>query len=434
VLYLALRGFASNAERRRLISVGLLCLGVAESFNVWQVWIGERDSSFQMVGTFYWHNQFGAFAGAIALLACGMVMRSARPEDAIAWVIAPLFLALTWLSHSRAGMLALLATSLCLPAAAVLRRQWWALLRALAAVALAFAVHALFVAAVSGTGTGQAFSPAKGSLAATSAFRLAAGEEAVKVFAHAPLISHGYGSLAVTGWQHVAAGTTISPYAHSAEAQALSDGGLFLGLPVVLALALMAWSALRNGLRSARRPRAPDWVRLGACLSALAMLLHTSMDFDSQYPVLAALLALFVALAAQTSNSSAHPNRLTVRRLAVGITVAAAALGSVMAASYWQTTQRLNAAEVSLSPDSARAVAMARTVLSDHHFTDPRPAVFLVRAAAAGVTPDEATLKKALAESKSYARLDASFSPIWTQVNAEVLAASPPIGSTTTPG
>ena len=70
----------------------------------------------------------------------------------------------------------------------------------------------------------------------------------MKDFARAPLVSHGYGSLAVTGWQHVPAGTTTSPYAHSAEAQALSDGGILLGLPVVVALVLLGWCALRSGL------------------------------------------------------------------------------------------------------------------------------------------------------------------------------------------
>src|SRR5205807_9363323 len=110
-------------------------------------------------------NRFGAFSAAIALLALAMVMRSRRIEDAIAWIVAPLFLALTWLSHSRAATLALLLTVVCLPCIALLRRQWWSLVRAGCALALAFAVHALLIAAVAGPGNGHGFSPAKGSLA-----------------------------------------------------------------------------------------------------------------------------------------------------------------------------------------------------------------------------------------------------------------------------
>lgn len=434
VLYLAVRGFARDVERRRIVALAVLSLGIIESLDVIHVWIGEHDPTFQVVGTFYWHNQFGAFAAAIALLSSAMVMRSRRAEDATAWLVAPLFLALTWLSHSRASALAFVLAAVFLPGLAIVRKQWWPLARVVCALALAVAVHALLVAVVSssGTGGGQGFSPAKDSLASTSAFRLTAGVEAMRVFGRDPLLSRGYGSLGVTGWQHAAPGTTTSPYAHSSEAQALSDGGLLLGIPVILAIALLAWLAIRYGLRSARRDVAPGWLGVGASLATLAMLLHGSIDFDTQYPVLAALPGVLIALTAPAYAKAVTSKRLRLQRLAFSATVAATVLGALLVASYWQTTQRLSTATAALNSDSAHSVALARLALTDHHFTDVRPAVFIVQAADLGYIFDETTLERALRASRSYGQLDRSFAPVWARVNAEVLAESPPTGPTTT--
>jgi len=420
VLYLAVRAFAKEREHRRVVAVGLLCLGILEFLNVIRVWMGENDSSFQVVGTFYWHNQFGAFAAAIAILASAMVMRSRRPEDVIAWIIAPLFLALTWLSHSRGAAVALLVAGLSLLGMPFARRQWWVLLRAGGAIALALAVYGLLVTAVSSSG---GFSPAKDSLSSTTHFRVTAAEEGLKVFDHAPLLSHGFGSLADTGWQHPAPGTTTSPYAPAAEVQALSDGGLVLGIPALLALALFAWSVIRSTLRSARGQPAPDWLRLGGSLAALALLLHASMDFDSQYPVLLGLLAVLVALVTRTQ-AEPVPDRMVLRRLSVAVTIGAAMLGGILVAAYWQTSLRLDTAESQLSTNPTRTAVEARLALADHHFTDPRPATFIVEADDLGVHFDSPTLQRALRESRTYARLDPRFAPVWQRVNAKASAAS----------
>lgn len=434
VLYLAIRGYAVNRDRRSLVLFGVLCLGIVEFLDLYRVWLGEHDPTFQIVGTFYWHNQFGAFAAAVALIGCAMVMRSGRVEDAAAWLVAPLFLALGWLSHSRAAALAFIVAGIALPVTALLRRHWWALARLACAAALAFVVHGLLIGAVSSGGSaGQGFSPARESVAASREFRLTAGKEAWRVFERAPLLSHGYGSLGVTGWQHAPAGTTTSPYGHSLELQALSDGGLVLGAPVIVAAALLAWSLLRRALRSARQPDAPDWLTLGAGLAALALLLHTSVDFDGQYPVLSALLAA-VAATALPAPVAGMRDRLAFRRIAIGVTVLAAVLCGAIVASYWQTAHRLDAAAASLSSDSARSVATAKTALDGHHFTDPRPAAFIVEATDLGYVFDESTLERALRESRTYARLDWRFRPTWQRVNATVRAASLQTGPTTTHG
>jgi hypothetical protein len=432
IMYLAVRGFVQNDEHRRVVAVACLCLGVVEFIDVIRVWVGENDPSFQMVGTFYWHNQFGAFAAAIALLASAMAMRSSRLEDAIGWLIAPLFLALAWLSHSRGALLALLLTAVFLPGVALVRRHWWALARAVCVLALAFAVHGLLIAAVSGSGNGHGFSPGKDSLASTSTFRLTAAEEGMKVFARAPLVSHGYGSLPITGWQHTPRGTTTSPYAHSAEVQALSDGGILLGLPVIVAIALLGWTAVRGAARASRRSPRPEWLPLGASLAAIAMLLHASMDFDSQYPVLLALLVVVVAIAAPaTTTALAHDSR-GLRRLMCVVTLAATLLGGFLVAAYWQTGQRVDRARSLLLADSASSIRTAALAMSDHHFTDPRPAEFIVLAADLGYPVDEPTLREALHESRSYAHIHPPFDARWERVNSAVLATSGATAARTT--
>ena len=431
VMYLVVRGYAQGTEQRRMVSVACLCLGVVEFLDVIRVWIGEHDPSFQVVGTFYWHNQFGAFAGAIALLATAMVMRSGRTEDAIAWLVAPLFLTLTWLSHSRAAILAFLLAGVTLPVVALVRRQWWAILRLACALALAVVVHVLLIAAVSGRGADQGFSPGKDTLSSTSGFRMTAGEEAMKVFARAPLTSHGYGSLAITGWQHAPRGTTISPFAHSAEAQALTDGGLLLGLPVLLAVALLCANAVRNCTKAVRRDDGPSWLVIGSGLAALTMLLHASVDFDSQYPVLVALLAILAALAAPTPIAG-PTKQLGLRRLVCALTVVATVLGGFLVAAYWQTGQRVDTATSLLRSDSAQSIATARSAMSEHHFRDSRPAEFIVHAADLGYPADDATLREALKESHAYAAIHQPFAAVWARVNARVRAASPPTSPTTT--
>ena len=432
VMYLAVRGFVQNDEHRRVVAVACLCLGVVEFLDVIRVWVGENDPSFQMVGTFYWHNQFGTFAAAIALLASAMVMRSRLVEDGIGWLIAPLFLALAWLSHSRGALLALLLTAVFLPGVALVRRQWWSLARAGCVLALAFAVHGLLIAAVSGSNSGHGFSPGKDSLASSSTFRLTAAEEAMKVFARAPLVSHGYGSLPITGWQHTPRGTTTSPYAHSAEVQALSDGGIVLGLPVIIAIALMAWRAVRGAFRSSRESLSPEWLPLGASLAALAMLLHASMDFDSQYPVLVALLATLVAIAAPTTRTAFARNAQVLRGLMCALTIAATLLGGFLVAAYWQTGRRVDTARSLLLADSASSIRTAALAMSDHHFTDPRPAEFIVLAADLGYRVDEPTLREALRQSRTYAHIHPPFDARWKRVNSAVLATSPSTAATTT--
>ena len=432
VFFLVVRGFARDDERRRLVATAILCLGIVETLDVARVWEGEHDPTFQVVGTFYWHNQFGAFATGLALLSSAMVMRSRQIEDGVAWLVAPLFLALTWLSQSRAAILALLLGWMALIVVVLLHRKWWAVARMACVVGLAFATHALFVAAASGSGQVHGFSPAKDTLSSTSVFRLTAGKEAMRVFAGSPWLSHGYGSLGVAGWRHAAVGSTISPYAHSAEAQALVDGGLLLGIPVIFAVGLFVWSVARNGYWACRQGQRLDWLRLGACLAAGALLLHTSMDFDSQYSVLNALLAAFVAMSASGVDPVGAARRLPLRLIAVAAIVLCTVLGGLLVRSFFQTSHRLDLATSFLSTDSARTISVIRQALADDRFTDPRVAVFIVEAQNEGYVFDDSTLRRALRQSQSYATLNLPFAAVWDRVKAEVGAASPPTSPTTT--
>src|SRR5205807_7393493 len=142
VFYLAVRCLANGADRRRLGLIALLALAVVESLNVWQVWVGEQNARFQLVGTFYWHNQFGIFAVAIAIVTTAMAMRSRRLEDAIAWLLAPLFCAFAVMSQSRAALLAFALAGVALLLTGLMRRTWAPLLRLGLVADVAFGVYA----------------------------------------------------------------------------------------------------------------------------------------------------------------------------------------------------------------------------------------------------------------------------------------------------
>jgi hypothetical protein len=430
VLYVALRGYARDDERRRLLAVAVLVFGVVESTNVWRVWVGEHSLAFQIVGTFYWHNQFGIFAVVVGLLGTVMTMRSRRPEDAIAWLVAPAFLAMAVLSRSRGSELALAIAGSALIVSAATRREWWPLLRAAITAGIAYPVYLGFVAAASAAAgaagpTGAvapSLAPGWEPLTAAHSFRVGVSQASWQVFAHAPLLSHGFGSLAVEGWRWTPHGVSPAAFAHSAELQAVTDGGLLLGLPVALALAWAAWMALKGVVASARPATSLDWIRLGSAIALIAMLLHTSMDFDAEYPVLTALTALLLVLVVSGASRAERerPQASTVLRpLLVASIVVFTALGYLQVVSFWRTSDKLDLARTSMRTDSAVSVSIARDVLADHAFTDPRPAVFIVEATDLGYVFDDATLQRALGQSRDYAQVDTIFGTVWDHVSAE---------------
>ncbi|MBM3778740.1 MAG: O-antigen ligase family protein [Acidimicrobiia bacterium] len=110
---------------------------------------------------------------------------------------------------------------------------------------------------------------------------------------------------------------TVLPDAHLREAhndylQLAAEGGLLLGIPAIVALALFAVEAWR---RFTVPPGSAAWIRAGAITGIVAVALQSLVDFPLQMPGNAALFAVLCGLAVhdapagQPPPGAAHPRR-----------------------------------------------------------------------------------------------------------------------------
>jgi len=328
-LLLAVAAYARTPTRRAAVAGLLVAGGVAEFGWALVPWWGGRDPSQPMVGTYYWHNQLAVALLLPALLGAALAVAGRRPWRAAGWVAAPLCAAGVVLSTSRATTACLLAgwiAVLAVSVAASSRRRHAAgraLAVTVAACALTFVLPGppLFDTRVSPLSGAAARAAAGETVDANTTYRTQFWREAVSVTAHHPLTGAGYGrmaqastSITPTTWAH-------SPLAHSGPLQAFADGGLPLGVTLLVALAVVALALVRTlatGLRAAVAPRridsettvaagdARDFAQvlgadaaltMGAAVAALALLAHSLVDIDWSYPALAAQFAVVAALA-----------------------------------------------------------------------------------------------------------------------------------------
>lgn len=433
--YVAIRAFALDAQRRRIVALGLLGIGAIEFTRLIPVWRGTHDPDARMVGTFYWHNQFGVFAAAMAVFALALAVRSRHAEDILAWLVAPAMLAGLGLSHSRASELAAAFTLLLLVAVLVARRAGWQLLRLAIGLGLGAGTAWLFIAAVRSGHHELAGSAAtvRGleteSVSSASSTRTTFWRAAWHIFVHAPLVSHGYNSFAVLAPRAQPAGSGISTWAHSGPLQVLSDGGVVLGVPVLTAALAGVTRATRPLHQGLSRLRDLDTVRVAAALALLTLLAHTCVDFDWQYPALAAVAAVMLALlgpdAGATAAPRAAPERATRPRRTVAIAVAAlaaiagaAVFGLVQEHQLWQVGDRLARADAVVATDPSAAVRLAATAMTDDPLAQLRAGVWLVDHADTGSPVPPATLERALEASRPLIDLDPTFATTWRAVHA----------------
>jgi O-antigen ligase len=85
-----------------------------------------------------------------------------------------------------------------------------------------------------------------------------------------------------------------SPLAHNGLLQGLAEGGLLLGIPLVVALLAAAYVLLR----ALRHPSLWRGVPFAAGITGLGLLAHGLVDFDWTFPADVGVLAICVALAA----------------------------------------------------------------------------------------------------------------------------------------
>jgi O-antigen ligase len=295
-LFVVVRGWASDGLRRRAVLLLLALVGLEQFTQAYLPWWGSGNVSTMMTGTFYWHNQFAAFMLGTGLVAAVLAVRGSGLLRTVGWVVAPFCIAALLFSGSRASLAILVACWLILTLLSVLdRRGRLAVVTlAVAGVGLATVLSSPWFMDTSGlpTSTVQA-READQSAEGNGRSRLYLWRAAVEVGLEQPVTGAGFDSFAGAGSVHMPADQTMSIYAHNGYLQALSDGGLVLMGAVVAATGAPAVAALRLLWR---RRRGDELLAVAVPLSLLALLLHTSVDFDWAYPSLLALFAVLSAL------------------------------------------------------------------------------------------------------------------------------------------
>jgi O-antigen ligase len=324
------------------VAVGGVLIEVAES---WLAWWGGASASLPMFGTFYWYNPFAVF------LLAGTVIGLSQ------WLLRSGLFAWFGLLGAVLGTVGIVystsrATGACFAVAVGLVAVSQLFTRGLAGArrlliglaVVAFAVWAvggppffphrsLPFAATSARTAGQ-------SLGQNGGYRLDFWREAIGVFRRHLLTGGGYHSLAVAAAGHVPASWPLSPLAHDGYLQALSDGGLLLGVPFLLATAAIAWYVLA-GLASAVRTHDFSTAAFVVPLCLGALLAHSVIDFDWSYAAdfeVVAILAGLVAAARWSRTEPAEdraesqPGRTRAAAIAVVVGVA---LTGIAAGSSW---------------------------------------------------------------------------------------------------
>lgn len=304
VLLVAVCSYASTPGRRTLILALLLGVGVAQfawAFAAWQH-LGSPTSA--MLGRFFWYNQFAAFELAPAVIGVGLAVSGAVPLRLLAGVAAVLGSVGVVLSTSRASMTLLglgwlLAGAVALVGAttgvarARVAGRWVALAALTAGVLLAvtgppfFDHRASVLGATASRSVGQ-------PVGQNGVYRLDFWRQSLHLIREHVLTGTGFGSF---GRQTRLLDPTAphANFVHNGFLQAISDGGLLLGVPFLLACAGAGFMLLRRISRTACRQ---EYGVVPLCVVAVLLLAaHSGVDFDWSYPSSFAEVAIVAGLA-----------------------------------------------------------------------------------------------------------------------------------------
>ncbi len=357
--------YARTPGRRSAVA-GLLCAGGVAQF-AWALvpWWGAGDPSRPMVGTYAWHNQYAAALLCPALLGLALLLAGRRPWRSAGWLAAPLSVAGVVLSTSRAT-LGLLAVGWVV----VVWLTWWraepgrersrvaarALVVTVVAVGLTVVLPGppLFSTSASPlAGAGQRSAMGE-TLDANGTYRTQFWRESLLVLRAHPLAGAGYGRTAADVAGQVPSGWAISSLAHSGPLQALADGGLLLGVPLLLLLGGVGLSLLRR-----LRPRGDPLDRVlvpAAVVASLLLATHSLVDTDWSYPALAAQAAIVAGLALAAPGPRDRPAPTPGRGALVAclVLVGALVVGSGLA---WGQPFHINAPRTTAQTTAAQTTA-----------------------------------------------------------------------------
>jgi hypothetical protein len=100
--------------------------------------------------------------------------------------------------------------------------------------------------------------------------------------------------------------------AHNDYLQLASEGGLLLGVPLLLALLIFVRD-VRRRFRESPKEGTTYWLRVGATVGLVGIAMQSVLDFSLQMPGNAALFALLAAIALHESPNMRRPDRRSAR-------------------------------------------------------------------------------------------------------------------------
>lgn len=307
---LAVAGFATSGSRRLAVAMAVGLISLDEFAQGWLAWWGGQDPTKRMIGTFFWHNQFGAFLLPGVVIGFALVVLGEARWRKVGYVVAAICGSGVVFSTSRG---ALLFTALGVAGVLVqalrhhdrMRRAGrWVLALAVCAGTATFLVSPVFfghwgsaVGALARRGTTD-------SLAANGISRLDFWTAGWHAFLERPWVGSGFGGFAgVSLWYSNSSSFTIYP--HNDLVRAFVEGGLLAGLPELLVLGAAVVMAVRRLRQRAWTPT-EEAVAVGAALAVLAGMAHALMDFDWSYPALMAQFGVLLGLLVATGPAVGH--------------------------------------------------------------------------------------------------------------------------------
>jgi O-antigen ligase len=347
ILFVTVSAYARRVRRLEALAALVVFAGGVEFFWAFLPWWGGRNPGIAMSGTFYWHNQFGAFMLAPALIGCIFVVLGRSPTRSVGWIVTPFVVSGVIFSSSRGSMLMLILGWLTVGVFTLTLKgrvhrslfRWFAISVLAIAVSFALAGPPIFTHFHLPWSAVQMRDSTGGTATESSQYRVLMWREAITVFVHHPAAGVGYGALPSAAEKLTPASWPRSPLAHNDYLQALADGGLLLGLPFLLGCAAIAVRLGRQLLDVARR-RVTDPLRVGVAIAGLALMGHAAIDFDWSYPALFTLAAIVTGLGVGPGTSPRTRRRSTgelrtssrtsfVRITAIVALVAAVGVGAV---------------------------------------------------------------------------------------------------------
>jgi hypothetical protein len=337
--FVAVAAYARRSRRAYLVATLVVVAGGVQFFRALVPWWGSRDSATAMIGTFYWHNQFGAFLLAPAILGLTLALAGRPPFRFAGWIVTPFAVAGVVFSSSRGSALALIAGWLLIGVAVVrskrvssggrargpLIRRWLAMSLLAGAVTFGLAGPPLFSTWHAPWAGAQARAATGQTLEQNGGVRIYLWREALIVFEHHPVAGAGFGAMSDEAVKLTPSTWPRSPLAHNDYLQPFAEGGLLLGLPMLFGCGAIAvflgrrlWALLRRGFT--------DPLRVGVVVAALVTMAHAGIDFDWSYPALFATSAAVAGLACGSATAvSRHRQRsrsVASRAVAAGAVVA----------------------------------------------------------------------------------------------------------------